>query len=55
MRIKKNYIGERPPLISRIKGVPYYSLRCPAECYQLVRDPSFISKLIFRTKGKEHI
>ncbi len=55
MRIKKSYIGERPPLISRIKGVPYYTLRCPAECFQLVRDPPLISKLIFGTRGKEHI
>lgn len=53
--MKKKYIGERPPFISRIKGVPFYTQRCPAECYQLVRDCPLFSKLIFRTRGKEHI
>lgn len=52
---KKNYIGERQSFIGRIRGVPYYTLRCPAECFQLVRNCPLISKLIFRTRGKEHI
>ncbi len=53
--MRKNYIGERPPLICRIKGTPYYTLRCPAECYRLVKECSPLSKIIFNKGDKEHI
>ncbi len=51
---RKNYIGEKIPWIYRLKGVCYYSRRCPVEYDHIVRKRSLVMRLYFGKKNDRY-